>query len=68
MWRSTKISETDFEIFYSLVAVYVTYDANDADCTSHPLKKSQDSPNETNQLKRGRKRSNKGEVENYKDK
>lgn len=36
----------DFEILYSLVSVYVTYDANDADCTSHPLKKSQDSPNE----------------------
>ena len=58
----------DFEIFYSLVAVYVTYDANDVHRTSYPSKKSQDSPNETNELKRGRKRNNKGEVENYKDK
>ena len=58
MWRSTKISEMDFEIFYSLVAVCVTYDVNDADCTSHPLKKSQDSPSETNEKKRGRKRNN----------
>ena len=58
----------DFEIFYSLVAVYVTYDANDVDRTSYPSKKSQDSANETNELKRGRKRNNKGEVENYKDK
>ena len=31
----------DFEIFYSLIAIYVNNEANDADCTSHPLKKFQ---------------------------
>lgn len=30
----------DVKIFYSLFALYVTYDANNADCTSHLLKKS----------------------------